>query len=147
MLKLLYTKPLRCMNAYYRVYKDGKYKFIELISYCTPVVWASLDEFDRPLCILFSSYARYSRTTFRHVLTFIRLVLKTSYSIPSKKTLESLTSGEVLYTYPDTNYRQEKGTIDELVFAFGPEPFKAPCPARKTFYSTGYKIERGNWKE
>lgn len=134
------------MNAYYRVYKDGKYKFIELISYCTPVCWASLDEFDYPLCILYSAQARCSSTTSRHVSFFVSNVLKASCSVPSKKTLESLTNGEVLYTYPDTNHKEETGTIDELRFAYGPEPFRSPAPARKTFYNNiGFKIERGNW--
>lgn len=67
-----------------------------------------------------SAQARCSSTTSRHVSFFVSNVLKASCSVPSKKTLESLTNGEVLYTYPDTNYKEETGTIDELRFAYGP---------------------------
>lgn len=120
------------MNAYYRIYEDAPFgKFIALISYQTPVAWVSVDNDGVIECVVFSKQSHVSNSTCRHVRTFLSdvLGLNPTNIFPSKKKINSLAVAEVLYTYPNTFFPCDNGSIDEMIYAFGEEPFSY-APAR-----------------
>ena len=149
-MKLLETKPLRSMNAYYRVYEDAPLGYVyELVSYCTPVVWASMDKDGDVDCIVYGPDSKCSRTTARQVSTFVREVLHIDAPIPSKKTIDELHGNKVLYTYPHTNYTTETDLLGDFGEALG-IPLSgrfALRSARKSFYNgAGYFVPGGEWR-
>lgn len=142
--------PLRSMNAYCNVYDYGAGEIVELVSYCTPVVWAVINYKGNINCIIYGPAAKCSATTSRHVSTFIREVLRVNAPIPSKKTIDALQGNKVLYTYPGTNLPPATNFVGDFGDAIG-LPYSLQLgelqPARKSFYnSVGFFVPAGNWR-
>lgn len=149
-MKLLEAKPLRSMNAYYNVYEDAPLGYVyELVSYCTPVVWASTNEDGDVDCIVYGPKSKCSSTTSRQVSTFVREVLHLNVPIPSKKDINGLHGDKVLYTYPSVSSTTDTDFIGDFGDALGiplTGRFGELRPARKAFYNGGILIPGGAWK-
>lgn len=141
--------PLRSMNAYCNVYDGGADTIVELVSYCTPVVWAVINYKGNTDCIVYGPMSKCSVTTSHHVSTFVQKVLHVAAPVPDKKVIDALKGDKVLYTYPGTN---EKDTylVDDFENAIGlPHSLRLGelLPARKGFYNNvGFFVPGGDWR-